>query len=379
MSGFFKKLMATGAALTLGLASIATADNPCCPPAPCAPSGSWCDNVSFNAAWLYWKVNGDEFDYAVHKKRTASATSPTSYFDKETIHNLKFDWNSGFRIGVSFDAPCFSWGYDLNWTHFDTSSSKGKNLHGSAGSTETYVSFPVVDNSYGTLGQDDEVEFKASSNFRYNTVDLEMGKWCCCGNGAVLFRPHVGFRFADIHETFKDGIEYFGDEVTAASYPTGAVAEAFKTKNRFKGLGVRAGLDVDLRLCDGWSLIGRSAISAVWGHTHLRSEFGYDTSNIPGFYDSEIKEHYRQTRFITDLSLGIRYKTCACGCYPITLEAAWEHHYLFNQHRFWVDDSYYPNVGTGGVIVQSTTATNSWKKNGDVSLSGLTLNASVDF
>jgi hypothetical protein len=375
MSGFFKKLMATGAVLTVGLASVATADNSSCPPPPCAPCNNWCENVSINAAWLYWKVNGDEFDYAVHKERTTSVGSPATTFDKETIHDLKFDYDSGFRIGLAWDTPCFCWGFDLNWTHFDTSSSKEKEFDASTlGST--HISFPVVDNSYADLTGTESAQFRAHSNFRYNTVDLEMGKWCCCGTGAVMFRPHVGFRFADIHETFKDRVEFFGGAV--ASYPTGATEEHFRTKNRFKGVGLRAGLDVDLRLCDGWSIIGRSAISAVWGHTHLRNNFGYSTT-VPDLYDSEIKEHYRQTRFITDLMLGLRFKTMCCGCYPLTIEAAWEHHYLFNQHRFWVDDSYFPNTGGGGVVVQSTTATNSWKKNGDVALSGFTLTAGVDY
>lgn len=368
MSGFFKKLIATGAVLTVGLASVAFADRACCPPPDCGSCANWCDNFSVEASWLLWKVNGDEFDFAVDKTRTTTAVTDGSvYYDSESIHDLKFDWDSGFRLGFGFDMPNMGWGVNLNWTHFDTKSTKHENVIGTTGNTTTYVNLPSVQRFGATLATGDSALFKGHEKFGYNVVDLEMGKWCCCGSSCVMFRPHIGFRFADINETFDNSVAFSG--TTESESSTAATSAELQAKNRFKGAGVRAGLDTDLCLCDGWSFIGRGAASLIWGTTHLKNNFGYSTGTIAGLYDGEIKEHYRNTRLITDLSFGIRYKTCLCGCYPVYAEFAWEHHYLFNQHRFWVDNSFYP----------STYATSSWKKNGSVALQGFTFTAGLDF
>lgn len=379
MSGFFKKLMATGAVLSMGLTSVAFANNAynnaCCPPPVCDPCcGNWCDNFSFDASWLYWKVSGDEFDYAVEKRRVIDDTPPDT-FDENKIHDLKFDWDSGFRVGVGFDSPCMGWGFKIDWTHFDTSNSKRRFITGTTGGTPgvtTFVGFPVVDDSFATLATGQSAEFRAHQRFRYNIVDVEMGKWLCCGCSYVMFRPHVGLRFADIHDSLKDTVIYNTDDETFVVVPSGASEERFHYRNRFKGVGIRAGLDTDLRICDGWSIIGRAAASLIWGTTHIKQDFGYDVVTNPNFYDSDVKESYRHTRVITDLSLGVRYRTLACDCYPITLEFAWEQHYLFGQRRFWVDDSYLGNIN--GVNAIST-----WKKHGDVALQGFTLTAGVDF
>lgn len=370
MSGFMKKLMATGAALTIGISSVAFANNNgCCPPPACDPCAGWCDNFSFNAAWLYWKTSGDELDYAVDKISHGDSDGP--FTDYEKIHDVKGDWSDGFRVGFGFDVPCAGWGVDVNWTHYESTSSSHLFVHGPLASTSTdvvSVAFPVIDGFSTDLGFDDEARFKGKLNFQYNVVDVELGKWLCCGNSAVLFRPHIGFRFADIQEKFTDEVELKGTTVSLNGL-TGIAASRFHNKNDFKGWGVRAGLDTDLRLCDGWSLIGRGAMSAIWGRTHLRNHVFFSDATVTDLKASEIKEDYRQVRFITDLSFGIRYKTLACCCYPITFELSWEHHYLFGQHRFWVDD----------VAGSRTLATTSWKKNGDLALQGLTLSVGVDF
>lgn len=366
--------MATGAVLSMGMTSVAYANyagNACCPPPPCDPCGSWCDNFAFEASWLYWKVNGDAFDFAVVKERRTTPDAQT--IDFEDIHDIKFGWDNGFRIAAGFDVPNWGWGICLSWTHFDTSSSKKHQVVGSGTGLTTFVAFPAVDNAFGTIGVGQDAFFRASENFRYNVVDLEFGKWLCCGCSALMFRPHVGLRFADIHDSFKDELSFLGTGAEA-TYPTDAVFLHFHNKNRFKGVGIRAGLDLDFRLCDGWSIVGRGAGSLVWGRTHLKNNFDYDTAALLFAYDSEIKEHYRNTKFITDLALGIRFKTLACDCYPLTIELAWEQHYIFNQHQYWVDDSYFPNT-----TPFTSTATTSWKKKGDVGLQGLTLTAGFDF
>lgn len=370
MSSFVKKLMATGAALSIGISSFAVADYfnlNCCPqPVCCDPCASWCDNLSFNAAWLYWKASGDDFQYAVEKTRSVTSTTEAGdrFVSREKFHDVKCDWDSGFRIGVGLDFPCKGWGADVNWTHFDTSSSKKTHVEGETSPPiNVAAGFPVFDEfSTGILDGGESADFKGAFKLRYNTVDIEFGKWCCCA--CVQFRPFTGFRAVDIKEKFKAFARANNGAAFAGDFP----AACFHHENHFKGLGVRAGLDVDLCLCDGWSIIGRGAANAIWGTTHLKNKATLSTFDIVDRDTDFIKEDFRQVRFIADLRLGVRWRTMACGCYPLTLELAWEHHYLFNQHRYWVDDHF-----------SDFDTTSSWRSTGDVALQGLTLSVGFDY
>lgn len=369
MSSFVKKLMATGAALSIGISSFAVADyyvnnNNCCPAPAHNACASWCDNLSFNAAWLYWKASGDDFQYAIDKVR-APATGVGPYASKEKIHDLSFDLKSGFRVGVGFDVPRTAWGVNVDWTHFHTSAKGHTEVVGDATPAGTVTAgFPVLDGfTTGIIADGDVVTFAASDKFKYDTVDIEFGKWLCCGDSALMFRPHAGFRVADIQERFRDAVSSTGETEIG-----GYSAAAWQHKNHFKGFGVRVGIDTDFHLCDGFSLVGRGAASAIWGTTKLRNDLVLSNATLAAFEVDEIREDYHNTRFITDLSLGIRWKTMACECYPVVIELAWEHHYLFGQHRYWVDDAY----GT-------EDATSSWKSAGDVALQGLTLSVGFDF
>lgn len=377
MSSFVRKLMATGAAFSIGISSYAVADytynyannnfgGNYCPPI-CEPGcANWCDNLSFNAAWLYWKASGDDYQYAVDRTRFISGTAGTAgniFSSDEKYHHVDFDWDNGFRLGLGLALPYKGWGVDVVWTHYDTSSSSKTSVAGDTPAT-VGAGFPVLGFfTTSPLAVGDTVDFRGAVKFRYNTVDIELGKWLNCCNDCVTFRPHIGFRLADIQERFKDSVT----TSTTGTF-SGYTAANFHHENRFKGMGVRIGLDTDLCLCDGWSIIGRGAASAIWGTAHYKNITRLSTSTIVDVENSRIKEDFHQVRFISDLSVGIRWKTCACGCYPVLVEALWEHHYLFHQHRYWVDDNY-----------DSATPSSGWKSQGDVALQGLTLSFIVDF
>jgi hypothetical protein len=373
MSSFVKKLMATGAALSIGISSFAVADyyvnnNNCCPAPACNPCANWCDNLSFNAAWLYWKASGDDFQYA-NDKFSRAGLGANSFVSEEKYHDLSFDLKSGFRVGVGFDLPRTCWGVNVDWTHFHTSAKGRTEVVGDTTPAGTYsAGFPVLDGFVvSSIADGDVVTFFAANKFKYDTVDIEFGKWLCCGDSALMFRPHAGFRVADIEERFRDAVGATGTTTFGEGAYTGA---AWQHKNHFKGFGVRIGLDTDFHLCEGFSLVGRGAASAIWGTTKLRNDLLLTAgTTTPLRYEDQIREDNHNTRFITDLSLGVRYKTMACDCYPVVIELAWEHHYLFNQHRYWVADSYGDN----------TDATSSWKSTGDVALQGLTLSVGFDF
>lgn len=346
------------------------------PPPPFAPafcppgfssscSDCCCDQYRLYGGWLYWKLGGDEYEYAVVKTRFFGPDGEV--LDRENFHDIKFDWNDGFRLGFGVDNCCLGFDFDLIWTHFHSKTSASKSVlgldpPGPGGSV--FVALPVVDSVFVTLAPGNEAHFDAHERFHFDIVDFEFSKWFdFCNLG---FRPYVGLRFADIQESFGDELEIFS---TGTSFVTNY---DFHNKNKFKGVGILAGFDVDYRLCDGLSILGTLGGSVVWGRTHLKNHFGFDRNDLFDAYNSEIKEHYRQFKVITDFLIGLRYDTCFCGCYPVDIILAWEQHYIFKQHRFVVDDSFLTNI-------TSTTATSSWYKDGTTFIQGLTLEAGIRF
>lgn len=354
-----------------------------CPPA-CAPHNScagMCDEITFSAAWLYWKLSGDELDYVIEKQAIGTTGSPSLTEYKQTVHNVRMDWDSGFRIGLGVKVPCYGWNADLVWTHYDTTKTKKTAITGALANTAANgFGLPSLLYFEGTVPGGTTPQtyaFTGHEKFNFEVIDLEFGKWCCCD--CLSFKPHVGLRAADIEESFHINGDY-GTGITEnsiGSQPTFVVRNQVHVKNEFKGIGVRAGLDTALCLCDGWSIVGRAAAALVWGNNDLKQhykEFGSDGTAIAG----HTRDRSHHDRAFTDLAFGVRWATCACDCYPVVLELTWEHHYLFNQHRFWADTRWNsPDVPNNSVA--TTKGNSGWKKNGDIALQGLTLSASLDF
>lgn len=344
---------------------------PCCPLPPCDPCCDFVDNFSLDAAFLYWKLSGD--DYAVAVTREGSATVVDGVVSqpwKDKVHRIKGKWGPGFRVGAGFDIPCLGWGMDIDWTHFSISNSKKASAVAPVSPDFAALSEALIDstsvNSGSNLPEGASSVLKGHLKFKYDTVDLEMGKWICCGSSALLFKPHVGLRFADVDEKVKTNRENFGLEAPNTQ------ERHIRINNRFRGAGLRAGLDTNLYLSEGWSFIGRAAASLVWGTAEYK--YNYSTVlvpgslNFPGVPSARIKDTYHTDRFFTDLSLGIRWKSVVCDCYPVEAELAWEHHFLFDQHKFLIEDQLTGNA-----------ATQSYTNSGNVTLQGLTLRVGIDF
>jgi hypothetical protein len=317
----------------------------------------YCEIVSLDVSFLNWRVAGDDFDYAYDLSELGAA--PTVF--RKRYHNVSADYDPGFRFGLGFDLPCICWDAHLAWTHFDTKNTSHHEVQFRGGVSEQ-VAIPFYRITGDDLAVGDRVIATGKLNFNWDVVDLEFGKWLCCSD-CLLFRPHIGFRALDIREKFHAELDEFS--VLASGDSANYQAHI---KNEFKGVGLRAGLDTDLELCEGWSVTGRAAASLVWGYTKVRNDFRQRiVEQGVSVASSHENEHYRHSRAFTDLSLGIRYRTCYCCC-PFEIEAAWEHHYLFNQHRFFASDT-----------IQSSQSGYNFKKDGNVSLQGLTLTASFDF
>lgn len=341
------------------------------------------EGMHLEASYLYWGVRSDGFDYSVAKPWREGLFIR----DKESFHDLTLKQAPGYRLRADFIGNCTEIEVTAIGTYFDTKKST-KRCYKPRNPT-LQVSFPYIDQSYAELTGKKRLEVTAKEACRYSVFDLEAGQWVSLSEGCIYLRPVIGFRLASLSLRGKNKALFFrGAE---ASYPlqeisqletsVGVDFERFYFKNRFKGGGIKLGVEVEVPLCYGWSIVGSSAVSLVFGQTKIKQKLCFKWPVVDlqeGDYDigyqGEIKEHYRQLKPFVDISVGLRYETL-CLCKRMFFDLKWEANYLFRQGHFWVDDAYFPNTQVNNV----PAATTSWKKKGDLSLQGLVASTTVEF
>lgn len=315
-----------------------------------------------DASALWWKTGGDELDYGMVRYEYDNG-STTSYMQR--YHNMKMSTNVGFKIGAGMPFPCYNWTLDAEWTHFVNHTTSRRNDSADPNAIQTIFAIPYISGSeiYEPSGSIVTASLEGHYKVRYDVVDIEFGKWLGRRCSMFGFRPHAGIRMANIRESLTGDL--CTNSVDDYSYES-------KVVNDFIGIGVKAGFDATVAIYRGLSLIGKASGSIVWGRTKIDLKAIGIPDGAPA--DSNLtvksKEDYLQGRAMADLALGLNYVTEIC-CLPIDVELDWELRYLFGQHRFFSNNAF------AGFGPQFPTLEN--KKNGDLTLQGLTMKFAFDF
>lgn len=332
-----------------------------CPEAIGANGSSLTDGWYVDAAVLWWKVGGDELDYGLVRYEYDNGNS-TSFVQR--YHDVRMGTDIGFRLGFGMPVPCYNWSLEGNWTHFKNHTTSRKVDSADSQAAETIFAIPYISGSEidEPLGSTNVAKFSGHYSLRYDVVDIECGKWLGRRCSSFGFRPHAGIRMANIREKLRSRLA----TTSAQDY----VYEGNVT-NDFIGLGLRAGFDASLALYQGLSLIGKASGSIVWGRTKINLQADGTSDNLSlADIQARSKEDYLQGRAMADLALGLNYITEICCC-PLDIELDWELRYLFGQHRFFTNNAF---AGFGSSYPSLQT-----KKNGDLTLQGLTLKFAFDF
>lgn len=347
-------------------------------------------NLFVTGEALFWKVHEDGLDYAVHKDditscvacpESASAIgSGDAFVDGDVKHPRKnMDW--GYRFGLGYVPPHDGWDVNLTWTHFNSHSEGCDRDHdcgdcNNEGFLPTYIlpcnncncaECPVVVDACGKL------------HVKLDTLDLELGREFFVSKWLTL-RPHIGGRAVQIRQNYLvsyEGAVASGCGVssphTTVLVPSGTELE-FDLRQKFRGIGPRAGLNSSWYFMRDWSIYGNLAFSALWGRFQLHDVAGYEseTASDPCVCEEvcvalDLEDRYNSVKFVTDIALGLAWEhffnddTWALG-----LNIGWEHHLYLNQNQF--------------IKIESDTQTAAYARNqGDLSFSGWTFGARVDF
>ncbi len=343
-----------------------------------------CDgDITITVAGFYWNAHQDGMEYAINNHVSvpldplASDIQQLNNIIDANFENPKFDWDFGFKLGLGYCSPCDGWDVSVLWTWYKGKASSHVEAEPDDNSTLiTLWSAYAPQQGIITYATDIQTDWRLDLNL----VDIELGRsyWV---SKYLSMRPFVGIRIAYLDQSYD--IQHKGGSWTANANVT-IIEPSYNNlvdlDSKFKGAGLRSGLNTIWNLGCGWGIYGNFAIDIVYG----RFDIDHDETNRQATTPhaktkiADTKESFRASRAMTDLGLGLQWQTMFCECkYGFSIALGWEQHLFFDQNQWWrvvrVGDNF-----DGGV--PNNTGENVFhQRRGDLDTQGWTLTAKFDF
>ena len=348
-----------------------------------------------NIAYLYWKPNQEGISAGTLNNLTESPAgvieSGVGAFDFIGTDDAKqvypkFEWDSGFRIGIGYHLPCDSWSVGLEYTHYRTDShttyssafvdSSGR-LIGSGISGSLFA--PAYSAAYDSTDIFSQTQVAVDVDWRiqFNQLDLDFGREFYVARWMTL-RPHVGLRALFINQSYnlqKNASGFNQATVgTAFTNSIGQTREAIKMNNDFKGVGLEGGLDMSFDLGCDLAFYGELAGGATFGRARVTqranatNQFGVTSITTTEPINYRITDNYDTILCNADMAFGLRWRQRVnCDESLLTINFGYEEHIFFGYNRF--RNIVGPRLQN--VITNSPT--------GNLSFYGIVLSAAIDF
>lgn len=314
--------------------------------------------------YLLWQVAQDQMHYAAVlpggvAPLIAMANPVTQISGKGFLAEPKFEWDSGFRVGLMYEVPCSNWDLDLSWTCIqkkNTSSVSDPSFGILPTSMPVLIVLDIIN---GTSGSTPMIFFanhaESHWKFNFNAVDFKISRTYCFSDCSVI-RPFVGLKAAEIKQC--QHIEYFGTSIGGTT-----LFLQNRRENKFNGVGPSLGIDSSWMFAPNWSLKSGICGAFLYGKFDV-SEFP-EASHTPFFVEVLLQENKKdRLRPTVDAYIGIDWDTSVCDM-DLKIGVAYEIQYWWNQ---WQASSSVP---------QSLLAQPSGQ--GDLTMSGLTVRAALAF
>lgn len=319
--------------------------NPCC-----EPRNDCCSRFAFGIDYLYWDVNQTGLDVA----RTTVGTPPSSSgaccgdcsstCQTETEF-FKFKSRSGFRVGVSYQLPCWD-DVSLNFIFTYYHPRVNKKFHnekinslcpGQEAMIQTTTDIidigpnplsgcngAVVPGGFLRWNSPDSV-VESRIKLKYELYDLVLSKnfgGCDCWT----LTPYIGARVLWLREALRNTIE--GSYLVTPTSTPGIFAEtSYVWKQQIPAAGLTLGVHAQFCLCGSLNVIGHFGASVLGG----KSKWHDNYFPFNSMESATHKERAHHGRIVTgwDGSLGLGYDWNFCSC-PIRLGVGYEIQDWFN-------------------------------------------------
>lgn len=308
-----------------------------------------CGGFFIRAEYLYWKAREDNLEFAIDGLGVFGSAVSLSLGGQ--AHQPDWRWHSGFRLGAGYLFPCSCWDLFINYTRYFTSACG----NASNANSEIWTTFG------SPLGLTAVFSAFADWDLHFQSVDIEFGTICCCGDCYSL-RPFGGLAIVWTKEEY---------DILYDNRPTENTFEDIRNKQTFKGVGPKIGIGNDWCFWDCISLFANGAISLLWGDYDVdRIDFLQITP--PPIVVVHTGEDFFALRALLDFKLGLRYNKCLCDRYRLYVSVAYENQVFLRHNQFFRF-----MAGSFGNLTQPRG--NFIKTNSDLSLYGLTASLGLGF
>lgn len=307
-----KKLSLGLAVLLSGLSLNALADqSPCSVSVPCYNGG-----VTIGLAGLYLKPSSDRLDYAITYPGLADVVAG----DVQTV-TPDYDW--GYRVSLGYIFPGTARDVTVTYSNFNHKTKDSVIVEDPAFLVSTVT--PLITADVLSTRSD------ASAKFNYQTLDVDFGQYFNIGCNTRV-KLIAGVRFADLDSKFKARYDSVlpDDEI----FDSTAILTA--QKNTFKGVGPRAGVNLEYGFGNGFGVVAQTTTALLVGN-NTNNFFQRDVSFVDdvAVTDETASFHQnKQTRVVPNLTgkLGVNYnyEFCNPSRTHLTVEAGYQVDHYFN-------------------------------------------------
>ncbi len=236
---------------------------------------------------LYWQARETGLAYAVTASDTVIGTLLPHDFE---VSEPEFDWDFGFRVGFGYNAEKDGWDTSIVWTRLHTKAidqgmlASGEFFLPLWSSPDFIVTPPMVITSTD-----------AHWKLHFNELDWNLGK-AYHPTKFLVMRPFIGPSAVRIEQEYH--IKYRRAVLTEEDH--------IHIENEFKGIGARAGCDLQFLLGREWSLMAKASAAIYSGYFDIDRDEDFESPFGKESFDIDQKIHV--ARPATSLSLGLNWE-----------------------------------------------------------------------
>ena len=369
--------------------------NPCCfeyglNPPPVCPTCCGCTWYG-DLEYLYWKPfvnNAQAADIFIADNIPINVPMTANSHFTTLSQDFKYDWDSGFRVGLGYGFPCDKWGLSLTWTHYRTDAYYEANGFGSytafsGKELAENVNIPIPgflgSNYTGVLIGADTGIVTSKWDFQLNQLDLDFFRDFYVGC-SLSIKPYVGLRALILKQGINSISQYTfpGNENYEGYITSASISQILRSD--FKSFGLKAGLESYWEVVCGLGVYGNLGTSILYTHYKTDHQLQWrivsDDLSFNTRVSSELPYDFNTLKMTGDLSIGIEWrKPINCNQNLIIVKGGWEHHIILNGSELRRSER-------DNLILEDTVipaATRGVSTNGNISLYGFAFSVALAF
>lgn len=281
-------------------------------------------DVFLTADFIYWRTHQNGLEYA-QSGLVATAPAVNTNLSSGTVQSPKARWQPGFKVGLGLVFEHDGWDIDAEYTWLAPSHKSNTITAATPSTLQNVWTDPTVASGGNTLIE----QASASWRLSYNVLDLTLGRNFFVSRYLTL-RPNFGLKGAWVKQ--RNNVDYVLGTLVSPSYTELEIRQ----KQRFWGVGVRAGLDTVWHFCKEFGMYGDMGLSALWGQYKNRRT---DDLQTPAGSEGQTLNYRRSFHDVTpvlELGIGLAYMTWFYDeAYMFDIRAGWEEQVWFDTNHFF--------------------------------------------